>query len=92
MTFRPEEVAAFRQVFLESKDLIRGMPGCLHVECLQDVKAPHIFFTYSKWESEAALNDYRHSALFEATWARTKILFGDKPEAWSTGLVAVGGQ
>ncbi len=40
-------------------------------------------FTYSYWESEAHLNTYRHSDLFRETWAKTKVLFADKPEAWS---------
>jgi heme-degrading monooxygenase HmoA len=40
-------------------------------------------FTVSIWESEDDLNAYRNSELFENTWAKTKVLFNDKPEAWS---------
>ncbi len=42
-----------------------------------------VLFTYSHWESEAALETYRHSELFAEVWAATKVLFNAKPEAWS---------
>jgi heme-degrading monooxygenase HmoA len=40
-------------------------------------------FTLSIWNKEEDLNEYRKSAFFKSTWAKTKILFCDKPEAWS---------
>ena len=88
LTFLPEKVTDFLQVFEESKAAIRGFEGCLHVELLQDVLLPNRFFTFSLWESEAALNLYRKSPLFEATWAKTKVLFAEKAEAWSVKLAA----
>jgi heme-degrading monooxygenase HmoA len=42
--------------------------------------------TFSLWESEEALNNYRHSELFSVTWAKTKILFADRPVAFSNLL------
>jgi heme-degrading monooxygenase HmoA len=83
MTFREEEVPAFTALFEERKQLIRGFDGCKHLELWQDAHAANIFFTYSKWESEAHLNHYRFSEFFKDTWARTKSLFADKPQAWS---------
>ena len=68
---------------------IRAMKGCLHLELLQDAKNPTIFFTLSHWDTEGSLNHYRHSDLFKTTWAKTKILFADKPEAWTTTGVSV---
>lgn len=90
MTFREEAIADFKQVFEDSRNLIRAFPGNNHVELLQDVNDPRIFFTFSLWDSEEALNNYRHSELFENTWAKTKILFDDKPAAWSTQKLAEG--
>lgn len=84
MSFRPDGIDAFKEVFAESKDKIRAFPGNRHVELLQDTNNPGIFFTFSLWESAEALENYRHSELFERTWAQTKVLFNDKPEAWST--------
>jgi hypothetical protein len=84
LTFRPDKIADFKQIFEDSKDHIRAMRGCLHLELLRDKNHPHIFFTLSFWENEADLENYRHSELFKTTWAKTKILFDDKPEAWTT--------
>ncbi len=53
------------------------------VELLNDINAPEIFFTYSKWESEQDLDEYRRSELFQLVWGKTKMMFADKPEAWS---------
>ena len=44
---------------------------------------PDVFFTFSVWESAAHLDAYRNSKLFAETWAATKALFADKPQAWS---------
>jgi heme-degrading monooxygenase HmoA len=42
-----------------------------------------VFFTYSYWETEQDLENYRNSELFDTVWSFTKKLFNDKPEAWS---------
>lgn len=83
LSFKPEEVPAFLTVFHESKALIRAFPGCLRLELLQQTNEPHVLSTYSWWENEEALEEYRKSALFITTWAKTKPLFNDKPQAWS---------
>lgn len=86
MSFRPEEIETFVAIFNRSKNKIRSFEGNMKVELLQDVNKPEVFFTYSFWESDEALERYRHSDLFKETWAATKVLFNDKPEAWSTRL------
>jgi quinol monooxygenase YgiN len=83
MTFQPEKVADFLAVFNESKQKIRAMPGCHRLELLRDLELPHVFMTYSYWEDADALNHYRNSELFKTTWAKTKLLFADKPTAFS---------
>jgi len=90
MTFRPDEVEQFKTIFNESKDLIRRFPGNHHVELLQDEKDASVFFTLSFWENEEALEAYRHSELFRDTWSRTKALFRERAEAWSTRRQAEG--
>ena len=84
MTFRPEVVPAFLENFEAHKILIRNFPGCRHLELWQDENQKNIFVTYSHWESEAALNQYRDSQLFKSVWSFTKTLFSEKPQAWST--------
>lgn len=83
MTFHPEKVNEFLSVFDQSKEMIRNMEGCRHLELLSDIKHPHIFFTYSFWESESDLNNYRDSSVFKNVWTKTKVLFSEKAEAWS---------
>ncbi len=79
MTFRPEEVPAFLKNFEAHKILIRNFPGCRHLELWQDENQKNIFVTYSHWESEDALNQYRDSQLFKSVWnfgkTRTKKIF-----------------
>ncbi len=83
MTFQDEFVGDFLQLFNLSKRQIRIFPGCHHLELLQDLTAPHIFYTYSYWENETALENYKQSELFKRVWAETKLLFADKPQAFS---------
>lgn len=87
MTFKPENIERFKDIFNASKNLITAMEGCNHVELLQDISNPNIFFTLSIWEDPKYLEAYRQSELFEGVWAKTKILFDDKPEAWSLKCV-----
>ena len=83
MTFMPEKVNEFLEIFNSSKQRIRNFEGCSHLELLNDINSPNIFFTYSYWQSETHLNNYRDSELFGSVWKRTKPLFSAKTEAWS---------
>ncbi len=83
MTFRTEEVDNFTELFNERKSLIRKFEGCNHLELWQEAGKPNVVFTYSIWDSEQHLDHYRFSELFKDTWAKTKALFADKPQAWS---------
>lgn len=83
MTFMPEKVNEFLEIFDSSKHLIRNFEGCSHLELLNDINSPNIFFTYSYWKSEKDLNNYRDSELFGTVWKKTKVLFAVKTEAWS---------
>ena len=85
MTFRPDELAAFMAIFDASKDQIQAFPGCQHVELLYDLDVPDVRVTYSLWDSPEALEAYRNSDFFRATWAKTKVLFREKPMAFSLG-------
>lgn len=86
MTFRPESVPTFEALFATHKQDIRNQPGCLSLRLLQDIHSPHIFFTYSTWQTETELNAYRNSATFAVVWPATKALFAARPEAWSVDV------
>lgn len=89
MVFKPDQVAAFKSLFEEHKSDIRAVKGCHRLELLQDQNHPNIFFTYSWWEEENNLIDYKNSELFGKVWPETKALFLDKPEAWTLEQVHV---
>ncbi len=83
MTFREDQLSTFHALFDGSKHAIRAFPGNHHLELLRDPTHPNVRMTYSLWESADALEAYRQSELFRATWAATKVLFADKPMAFS---------
>ena len=83
MSFDPEKIEDFKALFAEVQPVIKDFSGCHHVEMCIDAKSPNIMYTFSKWEDEADLENYRSSEFFESTWAKTKVLFNGKPEAYS---------
>jgi quinol monooxygenase YgiN len=83
MVFLPEHVESFVQLFDERKERIRNFEGCHHLELWRESGRANIFFTYSHWENEQALDHYRFSEFFKETWGLTKALFAQKAEAWS---------
>ena len=88
LSFHEENVAAFLENFESIKDRIRSAPGNRLLELYQDKNNKSIFFTYSYWETEADLENYRNSAFFDEVWCFTKKLFNAKPEAWSVDKLA----
>lgn len=84
MTFKPEEVLHFQELFVSWKPRIRSFPGCLYLELLHDTKDPQVFFTYSHWEEPTDLENYRISDVFGSVWPTVKAMFAAPAEAWST--------
>ncbi len=87
MSFKKQEIDSFLKIFHESQSLINAFDGCIDVNLFQDKQDPRILFTISHWKSSDHLDQYRKSELFKTTWARTKVLFDAKPEAWSLSEV-----
>ena len=83
MSFHAENIPKFLENFDLMKEKIRNAPGNRLLELYQDKNNPELFFTYSYWETENDLENYRNSELFYDVWQFTKKLFNDKPEAWS---------
>ena len=83
MFFRPEEEAGFLDVFEKSAEKIRSFEGCMRLELWKNKSVKGGYTTYSLWEDEDSLNNYRQSTLFKSTWSATKKLFKDKPIAYS---------
>ena len=87
LTFREEECNRFMEIYKESEKKISQFTGCKSVELLRSKNLDNIFFTFSVWTGEEALENYRKSDLFKSTWSRVKPLFGGKPEAWTLEVI-----
>ena len=83
MEFKSDKVETFMSIFQENKSEIAAQEGCYGVKLLQDIHDSNVFFTYSKWKSQAHLDQYRKTDFFKGIWAQTKVLFCNKPVAWS---------
>lgn len=83
MSFHEKHIPVFLENFELNKEKIRNSVGNRLLELYQDKNDSTIFFTYSYWETENDLENYRKSELFGEVWKFTKALFNAKPEAWS---------
>ncbi|MEZ7944579.1 MAG: antibiotic biosynthesis monooxygenase [Flavobacteriaceae bacterium] len=88
MSFHLEHIETFLTNFEKKKELIRKSKGCNLLELYREQHNSSVFFTYSYWDSEKDLNNYRDSQLFKEVWSNTKILFNLKPEAWSVDKIS----
>ena len=79
----PEKVDEFLEIFVRTKDAIRNVEGCLHLELLRDGEHNNNFTTLSHWNNISDLESYRNSELFKNVWTRVKPLFGKPAEAFS---------
>ncbi|ARV08452.1 antibiotic biosynthesis monooxygenase [Winogradskyella sp. PC-19] len=88
LSISPENADSFLANFEANKTKIRAFEGCNFLELYRDQNNRDLFFTYSYWNSETDLNNYRNSDLFKGIWAKTKLMFNGKPEAWSVDKLA----
>ena len=87
LSFEEGNIDKFLENFNINKKNIRNFEGCRLLQLLRDKNNPNIFFSYSYWESEEHLENYRNSELFKSVWKKTKVLFNNKPEAWSVDTI-----
>lgn len=87
LTFESEETDFFLKTFKKKKQYIRGFEGCSHLELYRDQDHRNIFFTYSFWKDDAALQTYRKSALFKEIWSTIKPKFSARAQAWSVDKI-----
>ncbi|HKC68547.1 MAG TPA: antibiotic biosynthesis monooxygenase family protein [Bacteroidia bacterium] len=87
LSFAPDKVETFLALFNKYEEKIASVEGCVQLELLNDIHTPNVYFTYSYWQEEAFLEAYRDSDLFNDVWQQTKVLFNDKPQAWSVKRV-----
>lgn len=83
LTFHENKMIDFLNHFETIKWQVAQFPGCRGMKLHRDQKHPNIIFTYSIWENEDTLNEYRNSELFKKLWPVIKPWFKDKAEAWT---------
>ncbi|UCH98705.1 MAG: antibiotic biosynthesis monooxygenase [Candidatus Aminicenantes bacterium] len=84
MTFMESKSDDFKEFVTTIRSKIRNFKGCQHLDILQDLHHRNIFFSYSRWETEQDLENYRRSDFFKETWSKASQWFKAKPRAWST--------
>lgn len=89
MSFQPDKVNDFIKWFHLHKEKIKNFEGCIHLELWQDIEHTNVFYTYSIWKDEQAIEKYRESDTFKEVWQFTKQLFNDKPVAFSAKIEIV---
>lgn len=86
LEFQETRIEDFLIFFDEIKHKVNTFPGCIGMQLLRDVNHPNVVMTYSHWESEQDLENYRISATFGEIWPLIKPWFKEKPQAWSLGV------
>ncbi|MGB0933843.1 MAG: putative quinol monooxygenase [Lishizhenia sp.] len=86
LTFQEKQIDEFLTFFDSIKTKVATFEGCNGMRLIQDQNNPNIVFTYSDWEDNEALENYRISDTFQKTWKKIKPWFSAKAEAWSTDL------
>ncbi len=87
LTIDPDKISKFISLFEENKNFIASYEGCQKLSLFQDNQNQNIVFTYSIWENENALTNYKNSELFNKIWSIAKQTFADRPQAWSLNKV-----
>jgi quinol monooxygenase YgiN len=87
LTFKHEHVVEFISFFEERKNVIRQVKGCTHLALWRDSTYENVFYTYSQWEHETDLDNYRQSLFFHETWSTIKQWFAAKPMAFSSEIL-----
>ncbi len=83
LSVKPAKAKEFELLFYQNQPSIIAFDGCFKTGLFLDDSNPGLYFTISHWESEAHLEQYRASNLFNTIWAKVKPLFAAKAEAWT---------
>lgn len=81
--FQEDKLQDFLDYFDGISSIVNNFPGCKGMKLYQDLANPNIVFTYSHWNSEDDLENYRVSKEFSTIWPTIKVWFDARPEAWT---------
>tara|TARA_B110000285_G_scaffold213497_1_gene257894 strand:+ start:786 stop:1091 length:306 start_codon:yes stop_codon:yes gene_type:complete len=83
LEFEKSKIEQFIVFFDTIKNKVNSFPGCNGMRLHRDLDNPNIVMTYSQWDSQESLDNYRESETFGQVWPKIKPWFANKPEAWS---------
>lgn len=83
LEFQEGKIKEFLAFFETIKHRVNEFPGCYGMKLYQDIDSPNVVMTYSHWQSQTELDNYRKSQTFGEVWPTIKPWFKEKPEAWS---------
>ncbi|ACF14489.1 Antibiotic biosynthesis monooxygenase [Chloroherpeton thalassium ATCC 35110] len=89
MSFQPQESTRFLSLYKQVHPKILSFPGCVSVELLHEVHDEHAYTTYSLWQNNDALEAYRQSDFFKATWTEVRKMLRSKTLAISYRKVEI---
>ncbi len=84
LQIQAEQIGAAKKLLEDVAPKVRNMPGCRRLEIMFDIHRKGRVTTYSYWESETNLNEYRDSDVFLVFWKAIKPMFSEKARAWSS--------
>lgn len=87
MSFQPDRIPDFMDVFETSKEKIRNFPGCIALNLIVDIEDSSVIYTSSIWRAVEDLENYRNSELFIQTWRKTKIHFKEKAQTSTFNVI-----
>lgn len=87
LEFDPTKTDAFMAIFESVKEKVRHFEGCRGLWLYRDVHSQNVYYTISLWDSNEALEAYRHSELFLTNWEQMRVLFAGKATAHSMELL-----
>ncbi len=83
LSFQNQYCPHFESMFPKIQQIVFSSKGCKEVKLLKSMEKG-LYFTYSHWDTEQSLEDYRQSDVFKKIWSDFKTNFKDAPQAWST--------
>lgn len=83
MSILESEIERYQEIVKPYKSKILSSPGCKDVQIFKDINNKSIVFSYSVWETEQDLENYRKSEMFRKVWNEVKTLFSNPAEAWT---------
>lgn len=86
LPIKKERLKEFELLFDQIKPAILSFDGCISLNLLEETSDSNTItnrFTYSKWSSEAALQNYLQSPFFLETWPQVKLCLQTKALAWT---------